>query len=78
MLWTPRIPAKLSVSAPCSSPLRRVVSPSWSRSVPVILRVRKVGTLSGFAPVPTLRSAPIVLNSASISREMSRSGSRAA
>jgi hypothetical protein len=74
MLCTPRIPAKVSVSMPCRRPPRRVVSPSWRRSVPVTLRVRNVGTLSGFAPVPTLRSAPMELNSASISSVMSPFG----
>ena len=64
-------PVKLSASRPWIRPPRSVVSPSRSRRMPVTFRVRNVGTLMGFCPVPTFRSSPIGLNSAAISRVMS-------
>src|SRR5262249_5777292 len=43
MLCRPKIPVKESVSLDCRRPPMRLVSPSRMRSVPLTLRVRKVG-----------------------------------
>jgi len=64
-------PVKVEASLPCSRPPIRPVSPSRRRSVPVTLRVRNVGTLTGLSALPTLRSEPSRLNSAVSSIVMS-------
>ena len=71
MLFIPSAPVKLEASLPCSRPPMSPVSPSRRRSVPVTLRVRNVGTLTGLSALPTLRSEPSRLNSAVSSIVMS-------
>ena len=71
MLATPRAPDTDAASLASSSPPMSPVSPSRSRITLVTLRVRNVGTTSGFSPPLTARSSPRRLNSATTSRVMS-------